>query len=111
MKVNPFAFGALVLALFLGTVLVAQTAGFWAVSGKVTSIGEKIAATGTNPDEIKGWMTLDEVSRAYGISREELTGQFSLPKDLDFTKQIKDLESDSFSPEKLRAWLKQRLTR
>ena len=111
MRVNPFTFGVMVLVLFLGTIIVAQAAGFWSVSGKVTSGGEKIAATGTNPDEIKGWMTLDEVSRAYAVSREELTRQFSLPQDLDFTKQIKDLESDSFSPEKLRAWLKQRLTR
>ena len=108
MRLNPIVFGILALAIFMGTIVTAQATGNWSISGKVTSAGEKIAATGTNPDEIKGWMTLGEITRAYGITMEDLSKQFALPADTDPKKQIKELESEKFSPENLRAWLRER---
>ncbi len=109
MRVNPFVFGVAVLAIFLGTITAAQAAGFWSVSGKVTTTGEKVTATGANPDEIKGWMTLEEVSTAYRIPVAELVAAFGLPADVDAKMQIKDLESEQFSVTNLKAWLKTRL--
>lgn len=108
MRVNPFVFGVLVLAIFMGPILTAQATGNWSISGKVTTTGEKITATGANPDEIKGWMTLEEVAAAYNLTVEDLAQQFGIPADTDPKKQIKELESESFSPENLRAWLKER---
>jgi len=106
MRVNPFVFGALVLVFFLGAILSAQASGNWSVSGKVTSTGQKVVASGTNPDEIKGWMTLGEVAAAYGLSIGEVLKEFDLPADTDPAKQIKELESEKFSTTNLRNWLK-----
>ena len=108
MRLNPFVFGFLVLAVFMGTILTAQAIGQWSVSGKITSEGEKVAATGANPDEIKGWMTLGEVSDAYKVSVKEIVEEFELPSGTDGAKQIKELESEKFSTTKFREWLKTR---
>ena len=61
MKVNPFVYGLLVIVLFFGVLGGAKAAGVWSVSGKLSASGEKVAPTGTNVDEIKGWMTLDDI--------------------------------------------------
>lgn len=107
---HPMMFGVLALAIFVGTIATAQATGNWSVSGKLTSTGEKVAATGTNPDEIKGWMTLEEVATAYRVPLEEMLRAFELPMDTNPKKQIKEMESDSFSPANLREWLKARST-
>jgi hypothetical protein len=62
MRVNPFIYGLLVVVLFFGVIGGAKAAGIWSVSGKLTASGEKVAPTGANVDEIKGWMTLNDVS-------------------------------------------------
>lgn len=108
MKFNPYIFGLLALVIFMGTILTAQATGNWSISGKVSTTGEKIVATGANPDEIKGWMTLGDVNKAYGLTMEDLGKQFGLPPDTDPKKQIKDVESETFSPEALKTWLKER---
>jgi hypothetical protein len=108
MKVNPFVFGVLAVAIFLGTIMVAQANGIWSVSGKVDGAGGKVTATGANPDEIKGWMTIGELATAYGFSMDELAEKFNLPPDVDQSKQIKEMESEEFSPGYLKEWLKER---
>ncbi len=109
MKVNPFVYGVLVLILFFGVIGGARAAGVWSVSGKLTSTGEKARPTGTNPDEIKGWMTLDDVAKAYNVPVAEILAQFTLPAETPGSAQIKSLESDTFSTADLRTWLKERL--
>lgn len=108
MRLNPYVYGMLVLLLFLGTIAVAQAGGWWSVSGKVTASGQRITATGANVDEIKGWMTLGDISRAYNVPHEEILVAFGLPGDTPATKQVKELESNTFSVTGLRAWLKTR---
>lgn len=108
MRVNPFIYGALILVLFFGVIGGAKAAGVWSVSGKLTSSGEKVAPTGANVDEIKGWMTLDDVATAYKAPVAEILAAFDLPADTPGTTQIKSLESDTFSTANLRAWLKER---
>ena len=81
MKVNPFIYGVLVLVLFFGVIGGAKAAGIWSVSGKLTASGEKVPPTGTNVDEIKGWMTLDDVSTAYKVPVAEILAAFDLPAD------------------------------
>ena len=109
MKVNPFIYGVLFLVLFFGVIGGAKAAGVWSVSGKLTSSGEKVAPTGTNGDEIKGWMTLNDVTTAYKVPVAEILAAFNLPADTPGTAQIKSLESDTFSITNLRTWLKARL--
>ena len=40
MRIKPYIFGILVLAIFLGTILTFQAAGIWSVSGKTTGNGD-----------------------------------------------------------------------
>ena len=108
MKVNPYLYGVLVLVLFFGVIGVAKATENWSVSGKISATGEKVLPTGTNPDEIKGWMTLADISKAYNIPVAELVAQFNLPADTPETKQVKELESDTFSTTNLRNWIKSR---
>ncbi|MCW5848492.1 MAG: hypothetical protein KIT87_00125 [Anaerolineae bacterium] len=108
MRLNPYVYGVLVLALFLGSIGVAQSAGWWSTSGKVTASGERVAPTGANVDEIKGWMTLGDVSKAYGVSVEAIVTEFKLPADTTSAAQLKNLESSTFSVTALRDWLRQR---
>jgi hypothetical protein len=109
MKVNPFIYGLLIVVLFFGVIGGAKAAGIWSVSGKLTASGEKVAPTGTNVDEIKGWMTLDAVSAAYNVPVAEILAAFNLPSDTPGMAPINTLESDTFSPVNLRAWLNARL--
>ena len=110
MKVNPYLYGVLVLVLFFGVIGVAKATGNWSVSGKISTSGEKVMPTGTNPDELKGWMTLADVSKAYNIPLAEIIVQFNLPADTPETRQVKELESDTFSTTNLRNWVKAKMT-
>ena len=109
MKINPFLYGLVILVAFYGVIGIAKATGNWSVSGKISATGEKVLPTGTNPDEIKGWMTLADVSKAYNIPVAEIIAQFSLPTDTPETKQVKELESDTFSVTGLRDWVKTKM--
>ena len=109
MKISPLVYGIVVLALFFGVIGGAKAVGVWSVSGKLTASGEKVAPTGANVAEIKGWMTLDAVAAAYSVPVAEILAAFNLPADTPGTAPINTLESDTFSPVNLRAWLKARL--
>ncbi len=109
MKVNPFIFGVLILVLFFGLIGGAKAVGIWSVSGKLTSTGEKALPTGQSVDEIKGWMTLGDVSTAYNVPLAEILVAFELPTDTPATTQLKSLETETFSVSGLRTWLAERL--
>jgi hypothetical protein len=110
MRLNPVAYGIIVITVFMGTILVSQMAGFWSTSGKVTASGERVQPGGTNVDEIKGWMTIGEIVDAYDVPLDEVLRAFDLPADTPPGQQIKELESDTFSPASLRTWLKERMS-
>jgi hypothetical protein len=105
MKVNPFVFGVLILVLFFGIIGGAKAMGVWSVSGKLTSAAEQVLPTGKSVDEIKGWMTLGDVSTAYNVPLAEILAAFELPADTPATTQLKSLETDTFSVTQLRTWL------
>jgi len=108
MKVRPFVYGFLVLVLFLGVIGGAKAAGVWSVSGKLDAAGEKVQPTGANVDEVKGWMTLDDVAKAYNVPVAEILAAFELPGDTPGATQLKSLESELFSVSNLRTWLQAR---
>lgn len=108
MRVNSYLYGFLAVALFVGIIFGAKSIGVWSTSGKVTSTGEKITATGANVEEIKGWMTLGEIAKAYNAPISEIAAAFDLPTDVAPEKAIKDLESATFSVTNLRTWLSAR---
>ncbi len=109
MKLNPWIFGVLIVVIFMGTIGGAKAMGVWSVSGKLSTTGEKVMPTGANPDEIKGWMTLGDISKAYNVPLADIVAAFNLPVDTPETKAVKDLESDTFSTTNLRTWIKGRM--
>jgi hypothetical protein len=109
MRIHPFIYGVLVLAVFLGTIFGFQAAGFWSVSGKVTASGDAVQPSAVDVNTIKGWMTLEQITNAYGVPQAELLEQFDLPRDTPASTAIKELESDLFSVTKLRDWLQDQM--
>ena len=108
MRVNSYLYGFMSVALFVAIIFGAKSMGIWSTSGKVTSSGEKIEATGASVEEIKGWMLLGDVAKAYNVPVAEIAAAFDLPADVSPDKAIKDLESAKFSVTGLRTWLSQR---
>jgi len=111
MRINPYVYGLLALVVFLGVIFGAQAAGFWSVSGKVSASGEKVAPTGASVEEIKGWMTLGDVAKAYNVPLDEIVKAFNLPSTVSPNTAVKDLESVTFSVTGLRSWLAARPTK
>ncbi|MBX0327320.1 hypothetical protein K2Z83_06475 [Oscillochloris sp. ZM17-4] len=103
-------YAALVLAAFLGTIQLAQIAGFWSTSGKITLDGAPVEVTGADPAEVKGWMTISDVLGAYGLTQDELYTHYQIPADLPTSAALKDIEAiaPEFSVTDLRVWLAER---
>ncbi len=108
MRINPFVYGAIVLAVFLGVIFGFQGAGVWSTSGKADSSGKAIQPSAADVNSIKGWMTLEQVSATFGVSPAEILSAFNLPADTPASTALKDLESDTFDIPALRTWLKNR---
>jgi len=100
-KLNGLLYGALALAIFMGTIQVAQANGYWNVSRK--------APMGTNVEEIKGSMMLGDVSTAYKVPFQEILVAFQLPLDTPPSAKVKELQSGGFSPSILRSWLQEKM--
>jgi hypothetical protein len=111
MRINLYAYPVLVVAIFLGVIFAAQLTPYWQTTGEVDeTTGLPAEVTTGNPDEIKGWMTLGDISRGYAIAAE-LKAAFAIPADTPESTALKDLEkiATDFSVSDLRTWLKERL--
>lgn len=88
MRVNKWLLPILALVLILGTVGIAQATGLWVVSGR-----EMVdLAQLTSGDEVKGWMTLQQVADGTGIETSVLIAKLGLPADLPPETVLKDIE-------------------
>jgi hypothetical protein len=79
---------ALALVLLLGTVGVAQAAGWWLVSGREMVNVEQL----TGGADVKGWMTLQQVADGTGMATAALYAKLGLPADIPPETALKDLE-------------------
>ena len=88
----------------------AQATGFWTTSGRITGTGQVVVPTGSDPAEVRDWMTVDQIVDAYGVSRDELYARFDIPDETPSSTPLSSLEkvSDSFSVTALRGWLTER---
>ncbi|MBC7259680.1 MAG: hypothetical protein H5T65_10570 [Chloroflexi bacterium] len=90
MRVHRYVLPFVFIAVLLGSVQVAKVAGYWSTSGKTVV---RVDASGqADPADIKGWMTLAQVSELYGIPKEELWARLNLPADLPADTALKDVE-------------------
>ena len=89
MIVNKLVVPVLVLGLLLGTVVVAQANGWWIVSGKeMVDVGNLQSA-----EDIKGWMSFQQVADGLGIDVQTLYAQLELPSDLPPATALKEMEA------------------
>ncbi len=108
MKINPVVYGVLVVVVFVGIIGGFQLAGVWTTSGKVTGSGQQVQPSAADVDTIKGWMTLEQVSAAFGVPVAEILSAFELSGDIPASTALKDLESEAFDIPGLRTWLQER---
>jgi hypothetical protein len=112
------------LAVLLGggVVVAAQATGHWATTGRdaisVSADGGGVPGSGSgadtsalpaSPDEVKGWMTLQQVLDAGfpGVTEAGLREQFRIPVSVGLTSALKDLDGlvAGFDVAALRTWL------
>lgn len=111
LNVNIFIYMLVGMMLFFGTCAGAQSAGWWSTSGKVKITGEKVTATGVDPAEIRGFMTIREVLSAYNVTWDEFRQQFNLSTETSLDSPLNTLEqaAPGFSVTNVRTWLTQRI--
>lgn len=88
MTVNKYLMPILAVVALLGTIFVTQLTGDWIVSGKDIPLGEM------TPEDIKGWMTLENVADGLQIPLAEVYRLAGIPagSDIPPTTAMKDLE-------------------
>lgn len=105
MRVHRYVLPAIVLVALLGSVLVGKLTGDWTTTGKGEILVD--ASGAPDPEGIKGWMTLQEVSDTYGIPLAELYAGLGVPADAPPTTAMKDLEGiiPDFETATARLWV------
>jgi len=109
MKVSRWIAPILTLVIFFGGIGIAKLTGDWQVSGRTTvAAGQTLTA-----DDIKGWMSLGEVSAGTGIPTDELRALADVPEGTHVgdETQLKDLEDlvPAFEMTKFREKIRARL--
>lgn len=87
MRVNKFLLPFFGVVPMVAIVLIAQLTGIWSTSGRAT-----VDLASMKPEDIKGWMTWQEVSDGFGIPLDELYALTGVPNDIPSTTAMKDME-------------------
>ncbi|MFN8146748.1 MAG: hypothetical protein U0R76_04690 [Candidatus Nanopelagicales bacterium] len=125
-RVPALALPAIALLLGGGVVVAAQASGHWATTGRDAltssvaqpsgSDGERAPGTGSDstalpssPEDVKGWMTLQQVvdARFPGVTESGLRSRFGIPASTGLDTALKDLDGAvaGFDVATLRTWL------
>lgn len=88
MKVNKYILPSFTLLALLATILIAQWTGQWITSGKQLVDVNNLTTT----DDIRGWMTLQQVADGFNLEVIDLYTLLQLPTDLPPETALKDLE-------------------
>ena len=89
-RVNKYLIPVLAVVTLLGSVWVAKAAGVWQTSGRGQVLLDEGGAA--DPQGIKGWMTLNDVSETYGVPLETLYCMIGANPDTPSDTALKDLE-------------------
>lgn len=109
MSLNKYAISILaIIFIIVGSNFVLGTFKTSSSSAEVLNQEGKL-----QPENIKGYMTISEVSKEFKIKPEELLERCELPKDTDLNKPLKDISKEfidkgvNFETEKLREVVKE----
>jgi NapH/MauN family ferredoxin-type protein len=104
-KISKPFFVIALLGLFFGIISLSMATGVWQ---SVPSIDLKDTNGQVNADNIKGWMTLGNVSESVGIPIQVLCKDFNLPMTIDPNIPLKEIASKyniTFDTEMLRGYI------
>jgi len=88
MRVHPLIAPAIVIIVLLGSVQLADRVGWWQTLGQ-----QVIDLNNMTADDLRGWITLQQISDGLDIPLEELYGVLGLPADTHPSSQMKDIEA------------------
>ncbi len=88
MSVNRYLVPLIVVGALLGTVLLAGATGAWSITGRDSTDLEQLA-----PEDIKGWMTLQQVIDGIPITQATLYALVGIPESIPPSTAIKDIEA------------------
>ncbi|ABZ83290.1 hypothetical protein HM1_1287 [Heliomicrobium modesticaldum Ice1] len=89
MRIKPLHYGLLVLALFWGVIGGAMASNLWVTKQSLPPVG-----TVTSTEEIKGWMTLEQIGETLSLPTPEVIRRLGLPPESDPNKKLKDLAAE-----------------
>lgn len=87
MRVNYYLLPVIAIAALLGAAIIANALGIWSTSGR--TVTDLVSLT---PEEIKGWMTLQQVIDGVGIGQSDLYGLMNIPPEVPANTALKELE-------------------
>ncbi len=96
-------YGALLVAGLLGTIGVSRAVGYWRTLPAAVAFTD--AAGTRDPEQIRGWMTLEEVARGYGIGLERLYAGAGLPQKVAASTRLNLVAANyglEFEPDRMR---------
>lgn len=105
-KISKTIFVIALLGLFFGIIGVSMSTGLWQ---SIPSTDLKDNSGQVNVENIKGWMTLGNVSESVGIPLQVLCKDFNFPMDIDPNTPLKEIATKykiSFDTEALREYIK-----
>lgn len=89
-RVNKYLVPVVGVLALLGSVWVAKAAGAWQVSGRGVILVDESGEA--DPQGIKGWMTLSDVSSVYGVPLDALYKMIGAGPEVPPETALKDLE-------------------
>ena len=105
-KINKTVFAASLIILFFGMIGASMAFGIWQ---SVPSTNLKDGNGQINVENIKGWMTLGNISESTGIPLQVLCKDFNFPMNIDPNTPLKEISSKyniNFDTESLREYIK-----
>ena len=90
MKVHRYLLPGIVLLVVLASPWIGKLTGDWITTGKGNI--EVDVSGAPDPEGIKGWMTLTDVSTIYGVPLDALRAGLKVPADAPDSTPMKDLE-------------------
>ena len=89
-RINKYVLPILAVLALQGSVWIAKAAGVWQTSGRGSVLLDESGQA--DPEGIKGWMTLADVSETYGVPLDTLYIMIGAGPDLPADTEMKELE-------------------
>jgi hypothetical protein len=87
MRINPLVAPLAMIIILLGAIFGANQVGLWSTSGRTSVNLQNLTAL-----DIKGWMTLQQISDGMGLPVEQVRYALNVPMSAPNSTAMKDLE-------------------